>query len=170
MAVVGVPNSMLMSYSSGGYEAIAFVEPVFLKMFPAMQSPVHCMINAEEGKFDELNEQISAIAEYNGLSVQTRLTAEEHFKEIQNTYNMVGIVISLILGVIGILNLVNVIMTGVIARQKEFASMRSIGMTKKQLQRMMVYEGILYAALAGVIGIRISGMLSLTLVHRILNS
>lgn len=164
MAVAGVPNSMLMSYSSGGYEVIAFAEPVFLKMFPAMQSPVHCLFNAEEGMFDELNEQIGAIAEYNGLSVQTRLTAEEHFKGIQSTFSMVGIVISLILGVIGILNLVNVILTGVIARQREFASMRSIGMTKMQLQKMVVYEGIFYAALAGVTGILISGVLSVTLV------
>lgn len=164
MAVAGVPNSMLMSYSSGSYEMIAFAEPVFLEMFPEMQDPVHCLFNAEEGAFDGLNEQVSAIAEYGGLSVQTRLTEEEDFKELQNTYNMVGVVISLILGVIGILNLVNVIMTGVIARQKEFASMRSIGMTRKQLQRMVVYEGILYAALAGVAGILISCVLSLTMV------
>lgn len=164
MAVVGVPNSMLMSYSAGSYEVIVFAEPVFLEMFPTMQSPIHCLFNAKDGMFDELNEQVSAIAEYSGLSVQTRLTEEEAFKEMQNMYSMVGSVISLILGVIGILNLVNVIMTGVIARQKEFASMRSIGMTKKLLQRMVVYEGSLYAALAGVTGILISSVLSLTVV------
>lgn len=44
---------------------------------------------------------------------------------------MVGIVTALILGGIGVLNLVNMILTGVIARQKEFAAMRSIGMTQK---------------------------------------
>ena len=59
------------------------------------------------------------------------MTAEAEFKEIQYTYSMVGIVTALILGGIGVLNLVNMILTGVIARQKEFAAMRSIGMTQK---------------------------------------
>ena len=95
------------------------------------------------------------------LSVQTRLTAEEEFKEFQDMYRMVGLVSSLILGGIGILNLINMILTGVIARQKEFASMRSIGMTKKQLRKMIVYEGMYYAVLAGVVGIAASGVLSL---------
>lgn len=43
--------------------------------------------------------------------------------------------------------------------------MRSIGMTKKQLRKMIVYEGMYYAVLAGVVGIAASGVLSLTLVR-----
>ena len=43
------------------------------------------------------------------------------------------------------LNLVNMILTGVIARQKEFAAMRSIGMTQKQLRKLIVYEGMYYS-------------------------
>ncbi len=59
-------------------------------------------------------------------------------------------------GVIGVLNLMNVIFTGAIARQREFASMRSIGMTKGQLRKLFIYEGIMYAILAGTAGIAIS--------------
>ena len=43
--------------------------------------------------------------------------------------------------------------------------MRSIGMTQKQLRKMIVYEGMYYAVLAGVVGIAASGVLSLTLVR-----
>ena len=165
LAVLGMPSSMMMSYSSGGYECIGFAEPVFWEKFPVMQQPIHCLFNAAEGAFDEVNAQVGAIAQYSGLTVQTRLTAEAEFKETQYTYSMVGIVSALILGGIGVLNLINMILTGVIARQKEFASMRSIGMTKKQLRKMIVYEGIYYAVLAGVVGIAASGVLSLTLVR-----
>lgn len=80
---------------------------------------------------------------------------------------MVGIVVSVILGSIGILNLVNVILTGVIARQREFAAMKSIGMTKKQLRKLMICEGVLYAVLAGMMGLFISAILSMTLVKGI---
>ena len=165
LAVLGMPSSMMMSYSSGGYECIGFAEPVFWEKFPMMQQPIHCLFNAAEGDFDEVNAQVGAIAQYSGLTVQTRLTAEAEFKETQYTYSMVGIVSALILGGIGVLNLINMILTGVIARQKEFASMRSIGMTKKQLRKMIVYEGMYYAVLAGVVGIAASGVLSLTLVR-----
>jgi putative ABC transport system permease protein len=81
LAVVGMPNSMMMSYSSGGYECLGFAEPVFLEKFPKMQQPVHCLFDAGEEAFDEINAQVSAIAESNGLSVQTKLTAEAEFKE-----------------------------------------------------------------------------------------
>lgn len=164
MAVTGMKDSMCMSYSKGGYESLVFAEPVFLEMFPAMQMPVHCLFNAEEGSFDAVNEKVNEAAEANSLSVLTRLTAEERFKEMKNTYNAVGIIISFILGVIGILNLVNVILTGVISRQREFASMRSIGMTKAQLRKLMIYEGAIYAVLAGIIGILSGAVLSVTLV------
>ncbi len=37
-------------------------------------------------------------------------------------------------------------------------------MTKKQLQKLIIYEGILYALFAGAAGILCSGILSVTLV------
>lgn len=80
-------------------------------------------------------------------------------------YKMIGLVISLILGGIDILNLINMILTSVIARQKEFAAMRSIGMTQKQLRKLVIYEVICYAILASVVGIILSTVLSLTLVR-----
>lgn len=120
---------------------------------------------AAENTFDQLNEEVCTITAYGGLSVQTRLTAEEEFKEFQYMYKMIGLVISLILGGIGILNLINMILTSVIARQKEFAAMRSIGMTQKQLRKLVIYEGICYAILASVVGIALSAVLSLTLVR-----
>ena len=42
--------------------------------------------------------------------------------------------------------------------------MRSIGMTRKQLKKLFVYEGIIYAVLAGMAGVAISAVVSLTLV------
>lgn len=164
LAVVGCPSAMLMDFSVGGYEAIVLAEPVFLEMFPQMPDPVRCLFNAENGAFAEVNEKVQEIAESSSLSVMTRLTAEEEFKGMKHTYSMVGTIVALILGGIGILNLINVIMTGVIARQKELASMRSIGMTKRQVQRLVIYEGILYAILAGMLGTVLSGVLSVTLV------
>ncbi|WP_095175024.1 MULTISPECIES: ABC transporter permease [Blautia] len=164
MAVIGTLNSLNMSYSAGGYEAITFSESVFREMFPENQDPIHCLFDVEDGYFDSINSYMEDFTQDSGLALQSRLTAEEEFAEMQGTYNAVGMIVALILGIIGVLNLINVIFTGAIARQREFASMRSIGMTRKQLKKLFVYEGIIYAVLAGMAGVAISAVVSLTLV------
>ncbi len=164
MAVVGGADGLNMSYSKGGYEALVFAEPVFLKKFPHMQTPVHCLFDASFDSFADVNAAVSAVAKQRGLSVVSRLTAEEEFREMRRTRSMSGLIVSLILGVIGVLNLVNVIMTGVIARRTEFLTMRSIGMSRRQLRKLVVYEGAVCAVLAGLIGIAASSVLSGTLV------
>ena len=167
MAVAGLASSQCMCYSKGGYESVVFAKPVFSKLFPDMEDPIHCLFYAKEGQFDKLNAQMEAFAAQRGVTVLTRLTAEEEFKEMQRTYSMGGIIVAVILGAIGILNLVNVIFTGVIARRREFASMRSIGMTAKQLKKLVIYEGIMYAAIAGGVAMILSGILSVSFVKHL---
>ena len=41
--------------------------------------------------------------------------------------------LTLVIAVIGLLNFINSILTGMVTRQKEFAMMEAIGMTRKQL-------------------------------------
>ncbi len=167
MAVAGAASSQCMSYSKGGYESAVFAEPVFSNLFPEMKNPIHCLFNAQEGAFDSLNEQSMDIAAQNGLTVLTRLTAEEEFRQMQRTFHMGGMIVSAILGAIGVLNLANVILTGIIARQREFASMRSIGMTKHQLQTLIVIEGAMYTLFAGATAMLLSAFLSVALVQRL---
>ncbi len=58
---------------------------------------------------------------------------------------MIGNVISIVIALVGVLNFVNSMVTSIVARRKEFAMMQSVGMTKKQLCRLLVYEGMDYA-------------------------
>ena len=57
-----------------------------------------------------------------------------------------------ILILMGLANYVNVTMTGLTQRKREFAVMESIGMTRKQLQKMLVLEGTFYSCvIAGLL-------------------
>lgn len=47
--------------------------------------------------------------------------------------------------IIRIANFVNSVLTSVITRKKAFAILKSIGMTGKQLKRMLSFEGLYYA-------------------------
>lgn len=88
-------------------------------------------------------------------------------KKTQQVVYVIGGIIGIVMGIAGIINFINMVITSIITRRHEFAAMQSIGMTKKQLNRMMTLEGIYYALGAGILGIISSGILGVTLVRMI---
>lgn len=84
----------------------------------------------------------------------------EEFNGFRNMFALLGGTLSAIIAVIGVLNVFNAILTGITSRRRELAMLQSIGMTAKQLRRMLVIEGLLYTlgavALAAVLVLAIS--------------
>ena len=62
---------------------------------------------------------------------------------------LLGGALSFIVGLVGVLNFFNAVLTGIITRKREFAVLQSIGMTGRQRQTMLVYEGLFYALARG---------------------
>lgn len=60
---------------------------------------------------------------------------------------------------ISISNVFNTISTNIILRQREFANLKSIGMTKKQMRKMLDFESILYGTKVIIYGILVSYLL-----------
>lgn len=89
----------------------------------------------------------------------------DDFSGMKNLIVLVGGMLTLVIGIIGILNFINSILTGIVTRQKEFAMMESIGMTKKQLTRMLIYEGLYYAGITIVTSLVMGSLFSLTVVR-----
>ena len=79
---------------------------------------------------------------------ESRLTAEKSFEDLRNTFLLAGAALSLIIGLIGVLNFLNTILTGINVRRREFAVLQSVGMTGRQLKRMLGLEGVFYAVAA----------------------
>ena len=77
---------------------------------------------------------------------------------------MVGGSLAFVIGFIGILNFVNSILTGIISRQREFAMMQAIGMTRRQLTRLVIVEGLYYALLTIAFSLAAGCFISLTIV------
>lgn len=87
----------------------------------------------------------------------------------QTMIRFVGGIVGIIFGLAGVLNLVNMLITSILTRRHEFATMQSIGMTNKQLTKMLTLEGICYAFGAAALGIVLSFVLAVTLVQSILS-
>ena len=79
------------------------------------------------------------------LNYTAKSTLIEHYQEQTRANTVMGFAISLIIAFVGILNFINTMLTAIVSRQKEFAMIQSIGMTKRQLRRMLIDEGLSYA-------------------------
>lgn len=95
---------------------------------------------------------------------------KEQLNSVASMVLVVGSLIGGIMAFAGLINFTNMIITNIITRRHEFASMQSIGMTNRQLRRLVVYEGIYYAAGADVIGGAAAVLLALTVLKAVLNS
>ena len=86
-------------------------------------------------------------------SYESKFSYEKEFDSFRGMFLLLGGVLSGVIAVVGTLNFLNAILTGMIARRREFAVLQSVGMTRRQLKRMLVYEGLLYTFAAIVISL-----------------
>ena len=92
------------------------------------------------------------------------LTMKATVSGVKNVVLMIGGVIGAVFALVGLINFINLVMTNIITRRHEFATMQSIGMTNQQLRRMMISESFSYVVMAGIIGTLAAGVLGITLV------
>lgn len=75
----------------------------------------------------------------------SKVTYQAEFESFRAMFLMLGGALSFIVGLVGVLNFFNAILTGILTRKREFAVLQSIGMTGRQLKIMLVWEGLFYA-------------------------
>ena len=88
--------------------------------------------------------------------------------EINGIYNQIEFFVYcfiIIITVIAIVNIFNTISTNLLLRKKEFATLKAIGMTEKQLAKTVILEGTLYGIISAIVGGIISFALSYLLVN-----
>ena len=113
----------------------------------------------------KLDEEIKQYKQENNITDNTIQTF--NMEESARAENAVVLVISIflygfigVITLIGITNIFNTITTNMNLRKKEFAMLKSIGMTKKEFNRMIRLESIFYGLKSLIIGIPIGIILS----------
>lgn len=128
---------------------------------------LYCVLfDTEKEQQQEMEDYLSEYTTQKNLDVLYQ-SAEKLGASIQTMKNstlLIGGLIGGIFALVGIINLMNLIMTSIVTRRHEFASMQSIGMTTKQLRRMVMTESLSYVLRAGVIGTVVAVVLGVTAV------
>ena len=106
-------------------------------------------VNVEEGQVDAMQELLDGYTASvdRTLPVTSRQTMAQQYEEETRSSAVMGNAISVIIALVGVLNFANSMITAIVSRKREFAVIQSVGMTKRQLRRMLVYEGLYYAGL-----------------------
>ena len=82
----------------------------------------------------------------NNLQYSSETTERKEFMDFENMFRDITIILCVVLALIGIMNYINAVLTGILTRSHELAVLKAIGMTDKQQKRMLITEGILYTA------------------------
>ena len=146
-AYVTVPHSMSFRYYSRGYSFVLPIEKLnndsqheSIPMFYLFDTSDDIAEASAENYLTDLTAD-----DLSGLMYESKATLRAEFEGFQNMFLLLGGLLCAIIGLVGILNFFNTIMTGILSRKREFAVLQAVGMTSKQLKAMLVYEGLFYA-------------------------
>lgn len=111
---------------------------------------------------DQLEEYLKSEESYSINNI------EENVKIMNNLYTLVGIFLYgfiIVISLIGITNIFNTITTNMELRKQEFAMLKSVGMTKKEFNRMIRLESLFMGVKSLLFGIPMGIVLSYIIYH-----
>ena len=158
-AWVEIPYDMGSRFYSMGYQAVLSVESLRRDAGADNVVPMLYLFDTPNPEAEEAAESYLAeltASDSSPLMYESKATHRAHFREFQMTFVMLGGLLCAIIGIVGVLNFFNAMMTSILSRRREFAVLQAVGMTSPQLKAMLVWEGLLYTLGSGLI----AGLLS----------
>jgi len=151
-AYVTIPYSMSHRYGMEGLELVLPVENMRtdsgsepIPMFYLFDTPDA----AAEAEAEAYLAQLTA-GDLSTLMYESKATVRQEFESFQRLFTLMGGLLCAIIGIVGILNFFNAILTGILSRRREFAVLQAVGMTNRQLKAMLVWEGLMYTLGSGI--------------------
>lgn len=143
-ALITVPHSF--SYRYYGADEFVMNDRTFIQdsgtsnvMYYACDVSDESTVDMEAFLSNLTNEQMPQ------FDYESKATYAAEFDSFRNMFLILGGVLSFIVGLVGVLNFLNAILTSILTRRRELAMLQSIGMTGKQLKAMLIWEGLYYA-------------------------
>ncbi len=87
------------------------------------------------------------------LDFESKGSYTGEFTGTRDMFLLVGGALSAVIGLVGVLNFLNAVLTSILSRRRELAILQSVGMTGAQLRKMLIWEGELYALMAAALSL-----------------
>lgn len=166
MAVATLPYSLGTRSWPLGSATLVICEKDFEELYQP-EGALHACLEIREGMEEQAAQAIDEwiAAQHPELNLTTKDSLRKEFASECRMFSVVGGMLSLILAMIGVLNLINAMITGILSRKQEFAMMQAVGMTGKQLEIMLTMEGLWYGILTLAIAATIGNVISYGLIY-----
>jgi ABC-type antimicrobial peptide transport system permease subunit len=115
---------------------------IFDELFPD-HGIRNVMVNIDHGRQKEFDSFLAKLLKGTGIAVTSYSDYQWNFRDAIFHRYMIPLFIGSVMLFIGILNFCNAIVTRMLVRKKEFAVYESLGMTGRQIRRMLLWEGAL---------------------------
>lgn len=92
------------------------------------------------------------------------------FQTLKKIVEMVSALLCIVFSIIALVNLINVFLTSAVMRKSEFVTLRSIGMSRKQMCKILLYEILYYTSGSVILAIGLSLLISATIIKNICNN
>lgn len=99
-------------------------------------------INADINEKEFIQTFLEDYTEKNNIPMISEKSIAQEYKEETKSSMIITNIIALMIFAIGVINMINSIITSVNIRKKEFAMMQSVGMTKRQLRILLIFESM----------------------------
>ena len=112
----------------------------------------------ESNDADKLQDDIDKIIKKSPNSDYSVTNVDANVKSAQSLYTVIAIFLYgfiIVIALIGVTNIFNTITTSISLRRREFATLKSVGMTSKEFNRMIFLESFFYCTKSLIIGIPI---------------
>lgn len=160
-AYITIPYPMGLRFSKIGYKAMLPAQRLarhsqgeLLSLFYLFDTPDEKAENQAENYLRELSLKEPDIL------YESKAVVRGQFEKFRRMFLTVGGLLCLIVGIIGILNYFNAVMSSFLSRKREFAILQAVGMTQRQLQRLLIWESGLYIFASSALSILLSILLN----------
>ncbi len=148
-----IPSSLSYRYSGPYFRYILDAE-TFIKD-TGTNAVMYYTFDTEENTAEAMEEYIADLTDtaMPQLDYESKKTYTDAFYTFTRMYLICGSALSFIVGLVGILNFLNAVLTSIMTRQREFALLQSVGMSGRQLKTMLITEGILLSLSAVIVSL-----------------
>ena len=170
-AVVDIPLAMSLRHF-GLFECDYILpENEFLTINGSDWNAMRVLMDVEDSKEESINEWLKNYTNNvdTSLDYDSKESITEEYASIGKMFKVVGSVVAVILGLIGLMNFANTIITSILVRSRELAMLEAVGMTGKQQRISLMKEGCRYFAWSAAVSLIISTILNLTLIRALTN-
>ena len=158
----GYGNTSLLFMNQKGFESLwADGKSNELKPGHASYSAYVVAENADEYQ-DTFEKETEENPEYSQISFYVS-NMDKQMRDEKSLFTLLGVFaygLIVVIALIGITNIINTLSTGMELRSREFATLRSIGMTDKQFAGMVRLESVFISVKALVIGVPLGILIS----------